>query len=67
MVDQALVSLVEGAAKARGDEAVPEQFIKEALRRIEAGDEKVGKYPTGQPSLRGVFVIALRIKNEESV
>jgi hypothetical protein len=58
------IDLVEKAAKMRGEEPVPRDFISEALEKIEKGEEKVEMYPTGAPSLRGISDLARRIQRE---
>lgn len=60
------VALVEKAAQARNEPPVARQYIDEALRRINAGQEKVLKYPNGEPSLKGVYEIAVRLESEVS-
>ena len=62
-----MIELVEGTAKFRNDPAVPRDFITEALERIEAGQEKVSRYPTGAPTLKGVYEVAARMYREHSV
>ena len=59
-----LVTLVEGAAIARGEEIIHRDFIVEALERVEKGKEIVQRYPTGAPSLKEVYDVALRLYNE---
>ncbi|MFA6295307.1 MAG: hypothetical protein WC666_02690 [Candidatus Paceibacterota bacterium] len=59
-----IIEAVEGAAKIRGDLPLPRDFISEALERVNSGKEIVLRYPTGRPSLKGVYDIALRLYNE---
>ncbi len=60
-----LVTIVEQAAQARGNPTVSREYIIKALERIECGEEKVVKYPTGAPSLKGIYEIAVKLfKNE---
>lgn len=59
-----LAELVEGAAQARNEPAVARQHIEDALRRIEAGQEEVAKYPTGKPTLKGVYDLATKLEAE---
>lgn len=61
---QELIALIEQSAKARGEEPlVPRKFIAKALEKIENGGEEVEKYPTGAPSLKGVYEIAVKLFN----
>ncbi len=53
--------LVENAANARGEPEIPREFIVEAMCKIERGEEEVVLYPTGAPSLKGVYDIAARL------
>lgn len=63
-MNQELMVLVEQAAQARGERPlVPRSFIAMALEKIENNDEEVEKYPTGAPSLRGVYEIAVKLFN----
>lgn len=61
-----LADLTIAAAEARNDPAVPRALIMEALRRIQNGQEKVQRYPTGLPSLKDTYDIAARLVNEPS-
>ena len=67
MFERSLISLVEAAAQARNQPPVPRQFIEEALRRINAGEEEVSRYPMGSPSLRGIYDIAARLEGAVAV
>ncbi|MFZ2154092.1 MAG: hypothetical protein WAV16_02560 [Candidatus Moraniibacteriota bacterium] len=53
-----LVDLVMDAAQARRDKEVPEGYIEKALEMIASGERNVPMYPTGLPSLRGVYDLA---------
>lgn len=59
-----LIGLVEQAAEARGEPTIPREFVVEALQRIELGKESVRRYPTGAPSLKGVYDIASKLHRE---
>ncbi len=61
MDQQEFIDLVERAAQARDEPPVPRQYIEEALRRIDAGQEEVTRYPMGAPSLKGVYDIAVTL------
>lgn len=63
MIKQELIDLVEQAAGARNEPPVPRRYIEEALRRINDGQEKVPQYPTGSPSLKGVYDIAVKLES----
>ena len=63
-MDQKLVEMAEGAAKARGEIPVPREFIIKALQKIETGDVDIERYPTGQPSLKGIFKLAAELQAE---
>lgn len=65
MKRESFVILVRQAAKIRGEVLVPEEYIKKALEKIESGEEKVMKYPTGTPSLKGVYEIAVKLFKAE--
>lgn len=56
-----IVETVELATRLRGDAPVADWRIKEALRRIEAGEVKVNKYPSGMPLPTEVHRIALKM------
>ena len=59
MVDASLVNLVEKAAEARDDPVVPREHIVKVLGDIDNGACEVERYPTGLPTLRGVYELAL--------
>lgn len=61
-----LIDLVEGAAKFRGDQVIPRDFIAEALERVGNNQETVERYPLGKPSLKGVYEIASRLHKESA-
>jgi hypothetical protein len=61
MKENSLAELVEDAAKARNDAKVPREYINDALNRIERGQTEVERYPTGHPTLKGVYGIALEL------
>ena len=63
-VDPDMVSLVEQAAQARGDEEIPEKFIVEALKKINSGERDVPRYPGGSPSPRAVYELAVELMKE---
>ncbi len=63
-MDQELVELVENTAKVRGEMEIPREFIVKALEKIEAGGTEVERYPSGHPSLRSVFEIAVELQAE---
>jgi hypothetical protein len=54
--------LVEGSAEARGNPPVERRFITEALQRIADKLEVVPRYPTGSPTLKGIYDIATRLE-----
>lgn len=58
--------LVEDAARARNNPPVERKYIDEALKRVETGKEKVQRYPSGAPSLLGVYDIALRLESDDA-
>lgn len=70
MVDQKLVKfieLVEQAANARNEMPIPRWCIEEALRRIVDGREEVSYwYPSGFPSLKGVYDVAVKLESAEA-
>ncbi len=57
-----LIELVEGAARARRQPSIPRHFIEEALQRIDSGKEDIDRYPSGSPSLKDIYDIAMRIE-----
>jgi hypothetical protein len=61
-----LAELVESAAQSRKEPVVAREHILEAIRRIDAGEETVETYPMGDPSLRGVYDLAVRIEAEKT-
>ena len=61
------VRMVEGAAKARGEIAVPREFIVAAIERIEVGEYTVTRYPSGMPSLKDVFDVAIMLHAETQI
>jgi len=63
-VTNRLIKLVEEVAIERGDESVPRDYIVEALEKIELGDIEVKRYPTGLPTLKGVYEIASKLYKE---
>lgn len=63
-MDQELVILVEKAAETRGEISIPREHIIKALEKIEDGGEQVERYPSGSPSLKGVFNIATKLHAE---
>jgi hypothetical protein len=62
-----MAELVEAAAQVRKQPPVPRPFIEEALQRIHAGQEKVFLYPTGRPSLKDVYTVAVRLESATAV
>jgi len=56
-----LAELVEGAARNRRDSVVPRDYIIEAIELVESGNEKVTTYPTGIPTLQGIYDLASRL------
>lgn len=64
--DTEIIELVEGAALARKEPKIPRDFITEALERVNSGKEIVERYPTGAPSLKGVYNIASRLYKEST-
>lgn len=67
MTKEELIELINGAAKARNELPVPKQYIEEALRRIDAGQEEVIRYPNGNPSLKDAYDVAARLFDEAVV
>ncbi len=61
MVENSLIELVENVAKARNDVLLPREYIIDALEKIDNGDVEVEKYPMGNPSLKGVYEVALEL------
>lgn len=61
-----MAEFVEAAAEVRNNPPVPRPYIEEALRRIEAGQEEVTKYPNGKPSLKAAYEVAVRLEAEAS-
>ena len=59
-----MIELVEVAAQVRHDPKVPQDFIFEALERVNRGQEVVEEYPLGAPSLKGIYDIATRLYSE---
>ena len=66
-MDPELVEFVEATAKARKEPPVARQYIEEALRRIDAKEEGVSRYPSGSPSLKGIYNIAARLESEAAI
>lgn len=58
-----LADLVEGAAMMRKDPPIPREFIDQALRKIDAKEIKVERYPSGEPSLKAVYDVALGLES----
>lgn len=56
-----LINLIMEAAQSRGDREVSEKYIEKALVMIDSGEMKVAMYPTGFPSLKGVYDLALEL------
>jgi len=62
MAELFYISLVESAAKLRGDPPVARQYIEEAMQQIDSRKEvEVDRYPTGRPSLKGIYDVAARL------
>jgi len=59
MYDSSLALLVEAAAVLRGEDSVPRGFIVEALELVESGQKTVPMYPSGAPSLKAIYDLAL--------
>jgi len=47
--------IFEGAREARGDPAIPLRYVAEALRRFEEGQLDIPRYPSGKPTLKGLY------------
>jgi hypothetical protein len=58
------VTLVQGAAQARGEQPTSRDFIREAFEKIQRGEVEVERYPTGAPSLRAVATVATALQAE---
>ncbi len=61
MTESSLIELIEDVAKVRKDMPLPREYIIDALKKIEDGDIEVERYPMGNPSLKGVYDIALEL------
>ncbi|HWB34253.1 MAG TPA: hypothetical protein VG753_02975 [Candidatus Paceibacterota bacterium] len=59
--------MVEAAARQRGDMEVPRPFIIEAIDRIKQGLEQSEHYPSGQPTLIGIYKVAVQLQGRASV
>lgn len=53
-----IVDMVNGAARARGEPELDPKAIEEASERVESGMADCPRYPTGAPSLKGLYEIA---------
>lgn len=66
-IRRSLLELVEESAQARNSPPVPKQFIEEAIRRVETGEETVDRYPvTDCPSLSAIYRIAAKLEIENA-
>jgi hypothetical protein len=63
--EDSFINLVEATAQARGEPSVDRLYIREALRRINSGQENVQRYPLGKPSLKDVYDVAARLEHEK--
>ena len=63
-----LTQIVEDAATLREEPSIPRKFIEKALSRIDNGLEleDVECYPTGEPTLKGIYQVAARLEAAES-
>jgi hypothetical protein len=59
-----IVEMVNGAAQARGDVELTTEAIVEAFGRVEAGIVECARYPSGAPTLTGLYEIAAEIQGE---
>lgn len=67
MIDKSLVELAEKSALARAGIPIAREYIEEAIMLIESGEEEVVRYPSGQPSLKGIYEIAARLESVAAV
>ncbi len=58
MTRDRFIHLVEIAARWRGEAELPRERIEQALMRAMSDEAKVRRYPSGMPSLKGVYDIA---------
>ena len=65
-IAKSLAEFVEGAAEARNQPPVPRKCIDEALRRIDAEQEEVTRYPNGKPFLKDVYDVAVHLESAAS-
>ena len=54
-----IIEMVQLATRLRRDAPVAKWRIEEALRRIDAGQVKVSRYPSGNPLPKEVHYLAL--------
>ncbi len=64
MTNRTMIELVEDAAKIRNEPPVPREFIDEILRQIHDGLIDAPRYPNGVPSLKDVYLLAVKLENE---
>ena len=63
------VELVEKSAEARGDLAIPRDFIVEAIERVVRGGEEVEQYEEGSkesPTVEAVYKLAKQLYKESA-
>jgi hypothetical protein len=63
-MDDRLVEMVNGAACARGEKELMSEVIIEAFQRVKAGIVECATYPTGAPTLKGLYEIAAELQGE---
>lgn len=56
-----MVEMVEKAAGMRGDAIVPSEFTHQAIEMVQTGKAKVEQYSGGEPTLKGVYDLALKL------
>ena len=68
MADPSIVDLIEKVAKKVWKvPEIPREFIIEALDRIEDGQERVETYPSGQPTMRAVYAVAVQLQSASAM
>lgn len=59
-----LVRAVMSNREIEGERTIPRRYVKEAVRRIAAGEEDCEEYPAGWPSLTGITDIAVKLEKQ---
>lgn len=59
-----LAQFAQNAARLRGDPEVELRFFTEAVAQIERSAVSVERYPSGSPTVKGIYEIAVRLAEE---